>query len=342
MGASSLASDTRGTGNDPTILFVDDERRVLSSMRATFRRGYNVLLANSGAEALQLFEEHAIDVVVSDQRMPAMTGVEMLAQVRERWPSTMRILLTGYADLQAIEASINEAEVFRYLMKPCPAADLRAAVGLAIEAAEAGRNSAKVIPFPNAPEAEVQPESMPAAPEPVLMPAQATDRRIDIVVLSADDELFATIRACAGETHCHRATAIADAAGLLASHPVGVLVTDSAVEQTALNALTTQLKRAVPELVTIVVAERSDAMHLIGLINDGQVFRFLLKPVPRGQSRLWIQSALRRFAELTAHADPQRHRAAPAQPDEAPGWFQAIGARIRRLRKRLGTPERRR
>ena len=116
------------------ILFVDDEARVLTAMRAMFRRDYEVHLANSGAEALGVLREHDIDVVVSDQRMPEMTGVEMLKEARSIAPRTMRVLLTGYADLAAIEHAINESEVIRYLMKPCPREQLREVVSLAVEA----------------------------------------------------------------------------------------------------------------------------------------------------------------------------------------------------------------
>ena len=110
-----MAPELPATGRKYTLLFVDDERRVLTSMRAMFRREYQVLLANSGLEALALLREHKVDVIVSDQRMPGMTGIEVLKQVKVLAPNAMRILLTGYADLQAIEASINEGEVFRYL-----------------------------------------------------------------------------------------------------------------------------------------------------------------------------------------------------------------------------------
>ena len=129
---SSLETSTAAR---PALLFVDDERRVLTSMRALFRREFDVLLANSGAQALEILTEREVHVVVSDQRMPEMTGVELLAKVKEDYPGSMRILLTGYADLEAVEASINESEVFRYLMKPCPSEELRDSVRLAVQAA---------------------------------------------------------------------------------------------------------------------------------------------------------------------------------------------------------------
>ena len=132
-----------------TLLFVDDERRVLTSMRAMFRRDYEVLLANSGQEAIDLLRDHSVDVIVSDQRMPGMTGVEVLKAVKRLAPNAMRILLTGYADLQAIEASINEGEVFRYLTKPCPSEQLKEAIGLAAEVAtHAEPHAAGSAPLP--------------------------------------------------------------------------------------------------------------------------------------------------------------------------------------------------
>ena len=104
--ATSVPAQSRAN-----LLFVDDERRVLNSMRAMFRRQYNIFLANSGEEALEVLESETIDVVVSDQRMPGMTGVEVLKAFKDHAPNAMRILLTGYADQQAIADSINEGEV---------------------------------------------------------------------------------------------------------------------------------------------------------------------------------------------------------------------------------------
>ena len=78
-----------------SILFIDDEPRVLKSMRAMFRKDYDVHLANSGQEALDIIAQQNIRVVVSDQRMPEMTGVEVLTEIKNRSPETVRILLTG-------------------------------------------------------------------------------------------------------------------------------------------------------------------------------------------------------------------------------------------------------
>ncbi|MEM1231814.1 MAG: response regulator [Pseudomonadota bacterium] len=339
------------------VLFVDDERRVLTSMKAMFRKGYRVLTANSAQEGLEIIERESVDVVVSDQRMPGMTGVEMLTLIKERSPYTMRLLLTGYADLEAVEASINDCEVFRYLMKPCPPDQLRGAVAQALEAARAGLPeetdatatppSAEVvvlhggIPAP-AEDRSANEARAPAPAEPPVAriaddekvdagshPAPSNDgrwseaepagatagaERVDVLVLSDDPVLLESICDAAqtleDETQVHRASDVSQALDMLASEPIGVLITDIAVTEDEVTALTNELKREVPALVTVLAAERSDSGLLIDLINHGQVFRFLLKPIPVGQCRLWLTSARRRHLEM-AGSEAQRLRYLP-------------------------------
>jgi len=117
----------------PRVVFVDDEQRVLNSMRVRFRREYDLHLTTLGSEALAMLEEHEIDVIVADQRMPEMQGTEVLSKARDTSPRTVRILLTGYADLDAIESSINDAEVFRFLTKPCAPEELLETIQQAID-----------------------------------------------------------------------------------------------------------------------------------------------------------------------------------------------------------------
>src|SRR5688572_28192732 len=129
----------------PRLLFVDDEQRVLNSMRIMFRRQFDLFLASHGAEALDIVRDKDIDVIVADHRMPKMTGVEVLSKVRAMSPRTVRILLTGYADLDAVEGSINDSEVFRFLTKPCAPQQLRETIELAAKLA-------REAPAPTAPE----------------------------------------------------------------------------------------------------------------------------------------------------------------------------------------------
>jgi response regulator RpfG family c-di-GMP phosphodiesterase len=102
----------------PALLVVDDEGEILYSLRGLLRKEYDFHAAQSGYEALRILERTPIDVVVADQRMPEMTGVDFLAQVRARYPNSTRLLLTGYADLPAVIEAINQGQVYRYITKP--------------------------------------------------------------------------------------------------------------------------------------------------------------------------------------------------------------------------------
>lgn len=117
-----------------TLLCVDDEPNILSSLRRLFRgSGYRVLTAESGALGLQILETEAVDLVISDMRMPEMDGARFLAQVRARWPDTVRILLTGYSDIQSIQDAINCGEIYRYITKPWEDSDMVLLVRHALE-----------------------------------------------------------------------------------------------------------------------------------------------------------------------------------------------------------------
>ena len=105
--------------SNPAILCVDDEPNVLSALSRLFRaHGMTVRVAESGAAGVALLEESAADVVISDMRMPGMNGADFLQVVRERWPETVRILLTGQADAASIIDAVNQGEISRYITKP--------------------------------------------------------------------------------------------------------------------------------------------------------------------------------------------------------------------------------
>lgn len=112
-----------------TILIVDDQPAVLSILKGILSKGpYAILSAPSALEALDILEKNAVDVIISDERMPGMSGSDFFAVVRERYPETMRIILTGYASLESAIKAINEGEIYRFLTKPCRSQELHAAV----------------------------------------------------------------------------------------------------------------------------------------------------------------------------------------------------------------------
>lgn len=117
-----------------TLLLVDDEPNVVSSLRRLFRRdGYHILSANGGSEGLELLSENNVDVIISDQRMPGMTGVEFLREAKIRHPGTVRIVLSGYTELQSVTDAINEGAIYRFLTKPWVDEQLREQISKAFE-----------------------------------------------------------------------------------------------------------------------------------------------------------------------------------------------------------------
>ena len=119
--------------NKISILYVDDEENNLFSFKATFRVKYQVYIAISGDEALKILDSKEVQIIITDQRMPEMTGVEFLEKVLEKYPNPMRILLTGYADMGAVVDAVNKGKIFHYLAKPWNEEELDLTINRAYE-----------------------------------------------------------------------------------------------------------------------------------------------------------------------------------------------------------------
>jgi len=117
-----------------TILFVDDEKNILSSLKRLFRPVIDkIFIAESGAKGLEILNEESVDIIVSDMRMPEMDGAEFLEKVTEQWPDTVRILLTGYADITSTINAVNKGNIYRYVSKPWEDNDLKITIKQAME-----------------------------------------------------------------------------------------------------------------------------------------------------------------------------------------------------------------
>ncbi len=110
---------------DFSILYVDDDPHNLVSFKATFRREYKIYTANSGEEGIKLLREQNIKLIITDQRMPGMTGVQFLEQTQAEHPETIRVVLTGFSDMEAIIDMINGGRIFRYITKPWREEEIR-------------------------------------------------------------------------------------------------------------------------------------------------------------------------------------------------------------------------
>jgi response regulator RpfG family c-di-GMP phosphodiesterase len=116
------------------VLLVDDEPEILYSLKGLLRREFNLFTAESGKQALEILGEHPIDVIMTDQRMPEMTGIELMGKVKATYPDAIRIVFTGYADIRAVIDAINNGGLFRYITKPWDPDDLIEVLQQAVQA----------------------------------------------------------------------------------------------------------------------------------------------------------------------------------------------------------------
>lgn len=128
------------------ILIVDDEENVLKALRRSLRReNYELFFASQPAEALEVLKTTPVDLVLSDHLMPEMTGLELLKIVHDRYPDTMRIMLTGHADMQTAIEAINHGEIYRFLTKPWDDTDIKVTLYLAFEQLELQRENRRLL-----------------------------------------------------------------------------------------------------------------------------------------------------------------------------------------------------
>ena len=115
------------------VLYVDDEINNLNSFKAAFRRDFDIYTAQSAREGRKILDTNEIGVIITDQRMPGMTGIEFLESILTVYPDTIRILLTGFSDMSAVMDAINRGQVYKYLVKPWQNDELRLYIQNALE-----------------------------------------------------------------------------------------------------------------------------------------------------------------------------------------------------------------
>src|SRR6201985_109373 len=115
------------------VLYVDDEINNLNSFKAAFMRDFEIYTASSAKEGRKILDNHEIGVIITDQRMPGMTGIEFLESILPIYPDTIRILLTGFSDINAVMDAINRGQVYKYLVKPWQNDELRVYIENALE-----------------------------------------------------------------------------------------------------------------------------------------------------------------------------------------------------------------
>jgi serine/threonine-protein kinase len=300
-GDSAISLDT-GV-KQARLLLVDDEERILSALKSLFRQRYHVFTTTDGNKALDFMGKYHVHVIISDQRMPIMPGVELLRRSQGISPTSVRILLTGYSDLASIVGSINDGEVYRFISKPWDNTDLQTIVA---EAATIGLQLADT-----------------------KTPAAALPKKMDagVLVIDRDEEIYRVARELLGGLCPVVYAADADAAvAVMQAQEIAVVITDVEAGQGQLTDMLKLLKRENPQILTIVATSASDAELVIELINEAQIFRFLNRPVNVKLLKGHLNAALQRY--LTYKQAPDLVKAHTVQPTiAAPN--SSFGQRIR-------------
>jgi serine/threonine-protein kinase len=274
-----------------TLLIVDDESRILRSLRAVFRSGYQVRTTTDCYEALQILKTEQVSAIISDQRMPEMRGVDLLNQARQISPNTMRLLMTGYSDISSILDAINQGEVYRYITKPWGQDEIQAVVANAVKISQ------KLYDVDHAPTYDAT-------------TAIVTTEKTELLVLDRSPAIFDIVRSQFSESCIvHYSQTIEDTVKIFIRRPVKVVIVNVPHGNNDYLSFLKLIKSQHPSIVTIAVMAESDANQIINLINQGQIYRYVPVTIPPGRTRICIQSAINYANRL--HQNPklaERHR----------------------------------
>lgn len=266
------------------LLFVDAEERTVNFLKMMFRSTHEVFTATSGDEALRIIEASDIQVIVSDQRIPGMSGIELLSAVRQRSPGTLRILLAGHSDLAAISGSANDGGIFRFVNKPWSNEEMKAIVGEAAGIALAARVSTLPQFYP------VSPPANPAATPALLVLIGCENDRPQIVQLFNDDY------------RVHGAANVAEALKVIEQHDVGVIVCEAYVGSNGTGPFLRNLKLNYPMIRTVMLTSVSESNLVMKMINQVEIFRFVMKPIIRSRVfRFAVSAAMKEHRRLCSN-----------------------------------------
>lgn len=301
--------------NKPTLLLIDDEERILRSLRMLFFTGYTVHTTTDPQEAMRILREEQVHVIVSDQRMPEMQGSELLRRAREISPATMRILLTGYSDIEASIASVNEGEVFRYLMKPWDAEEVKQVVAEAAAIAEASFAVKQTHGVAvGAAEAGKKPRVL------IIDNDEETAKAVHEVLLDRCEIIWASDAQHAMEE--------------LAKQDISIVVSDLMLNGTNVSYILKTIKQITPQTQCVVVTTFSDTGRLVELINQAQIARYLPKPLSKGTLARNLEYLLDRFHTLCSlPALQKRQSVAPISDPQEKQMSGSFAALLSRLRK---------
>lgn len=300
----------------PKVLFIDDEERIVRSLAMQFRATHTVKSCIDPDEALEALRHEHYHVVVSDQRMPKMQGVELLRRAKIISPNSIGILLTGYADIAAITGAINDGEIFRYLTKPWDQQELKQTLAKATDIA--------------------------LQMEHISTTVEVNVKSHNVLIIDDSSEVYETItNILQGKYQVYWATNLEQVYDLLGNHEIALVIADLRLNGEDITSVLKTLKQYNPRTITIVLTSTSDSNLLIGLINQAQIFRYLPKPIKTNLLDRNIQAAMDYYNKL--QDTPQlikRHNVEVAPQPQQVALSGTISSFLSRFRGRLATSSR--
>lgn len=298
------------------VLLLHSEQSTLDNLSSGFGEGYTVHCATTGSEALNTLVDTPINVIVTAQRLPGMSGLEALREAKKRSPDTIGILLAENED-KGLEALVGDKEVFQVVRGNVTGDSISKLVENATQQmrlmalASSANDAAANVDEPDAQHIVMETSengstiiSDGTGRVPVLDPTKVSaasavgSHSVDLLVLTKDSEFLDTIKASSRGTHeVHYANTLAQADQIIRSHNVGVAVVDAAMVGERIEQLTAHLRKGSARLVSIVAGRRDDGEMMMDLINRGKVYRFLLKPVSPGRARLAVEASVKHHLE---------------------------------------------
>ncbi len=268
--------------NTSHILLVDDEPLILSSMRDLLEVDYVVHTAENGQKALEILAKYPIKVLISDERMPQMRGHQLLKRAKQVSPHTIRILLTGYADLESVMNSVNAGEIFRYLNKPCRNDALLNVVRLGVQIYDR-LSSLKPTQPASTSKNDVKPD--------LTLP------KYDALFVGFTPDEIARLQLRLSKHFTIRtATTVIDALKLISETPPAVIVSELKLDDYEGLDFLQAVVNENPQLIIIVLTETVDVSLITEAVNELNVFRYLPKSATQDEIERALMDAAARSA----------------------------------------------
>lgn len=279
-----------------SVLFVDDEVQILETIRNIFDKFYTIYTAENGQQALEILSKTKVQVIVSDQRMPGMSGTEFLKICKEKYPDTVRILVTGFSDLDLVIETINTGDIFRFISKPWKLEKLKETVDLAgqlFDQVQAIRSKAEP-PVRSHSGHQVSNSPAPAS-------HAGFQRKAHLLFVDESESQLSNYREVFGSDYfVHIANSAERAFSFLTQYPIAVLICEAQIGETDGIDFISVIRDDHPDVIPILLTDIKDIDLAVRLINEGRIFRYFIKPYRKEHFISEIEKAVQQHQNYSA------------------------------------------